>query len=302
MVRAVLLLSVILAISVFGSVNGGYRPVVILHGVGAKAADMQLVISWIQADYPGIYAVSVEIGNGPSDSWFMPINQQVDEFAQTIKNDSNLKNGFNLIGYSQGGLITRAYVERYNDPPVYNLISWVGPQDGVFGVPEVNAICPDNLCPFFDWLFDLLLHGGSPSEFLQTHYSFAAYWKNPHDISGYLANNVFLADINNEKDTKNITYKKNMLSLNTYLLTYATLDSIVIPRVSPWFEFYAPNQEVNIVPFNQSQTYTEDWIGLQTLNKAGKLLFGIAPCSHQNVPTEACKPFYTQYTKPLLSN
>ncbi len=32
----------------------------------------------------------------------MDINLQVELFAQSVKNDSNLKNGFNCIGHSQG--------------------------------------------------------------------------------------------------------------------------------------------------------------------------------------------------------
>lgn len=61
----------------------------------------------------------------------MEINSQVDKLAAAIRADPNLKKGFNLIGHSQGGLLTRAYVERYNDPPVYNLLGWVPPNDGV---------------------------------------------------------------------------------------------------------------------------------------------------------------------------
>lgn len=32
-------------------------------------------------------------------------------------------------------------------------------------------------------------------------------------------------------------------------------DTIVQPRESQWFEFYAPNQDRNILPLNQSQIY-----------------------------------------------
>lgn len=58
-------------------------------------------------------------------------------FAAQLKNDTNLANGFNLVCHSQvilsyvythlkGGLICRAFLERYNDPPVHNFISWAG--------------------------------------------------------------------------------------------------------------------------------------------------------------------------------
>mgnify|MGYP005849249165 CR=1 FL=1 len=65
------------------------------------------------------------------DSLEIYINEQVDIFARAVQADPNLKDGFNLIGHSQGGLITRAYIERYNNPPVYNYISWAGPHFGV---------------------------------------------------------------------------------------------------------------------------------------------------------------------------
>jgi palmitoyl-protein thioesterase len=89
---------------------------------------------------------------------------QVHYFAEILANDTNLRGGFNLIGHSQGALISRhvtilvgntklnrAYIERYNNPPVLNYISWVGPHDGVFGVPDFNYYCPDS-----DYLCDLL--------------------------------------------------------------------------------------------------------------------------------------------------
>jgi pimeloyl-ACP methyl ester carboxylesterase len=57
------------------------------------------------------------------------LNEQIDTFAAIVRSDPKLANGFNMIGHSQGGLITRAYVERYNNPPVYNLISWAGKKE-----------------------------------------------------------------------------------------------------------------------------------------------------------------------------
>ena len=58
---------------------------------------------FIKEDFPGIYVHNVEIGNGRADSLFMNINKQVEQFAQHVKSDPKLRNGFNLIGHSQGG-------------------------------------------------------------------------------------------------------------------------------------------------------------------------------------------------------
>jgi palmitoyl-protein thioesterase len=64
----------------------------------------------------------------------------VDEFARVVRSDPRLAKGFNLIGHSQGGLISRAYIERYNDPPVHNFITWATPHGGQYGVPELGPM------------------------------------------------------------------------------------------------------------------------------------------------------------------
>lgn len=62
------------------------------------------------------------------------MNDQVEDFCSQIRSDPKLKDGFNLIGYSQGGLITRGFVERCNYPPVHNYITWSAPHGGTFGI------------------------------------------------------------------------------------------------------------------------------------------------------------------------
>jgi palmitoyl-protein thioesterase len=47
-----------------------------------------------------------------------------------VKADPKLQNGFNAVGFSQGSQFLRAYVERCNDPPVYNLITMGGQHMG----------------------------------------------------------------------------------------------------------------------------------------------------------------------------
>lgn len=52
------------------------------------------------------------------------VNEQIDLVAEQIANVTELKDGFDAIGFSQGGQFLRAYVERYNTPPVHNLITF----------------------------------------------------------------------------------------------------------------------------------------------------------------------------------
>jgi len=273
-----------------------------MHGLLAGAEAMSHAQAWIQADFPGIYVKNVEIGNGRLDSLFMDINDQVANLSRQIASDPNLVNGYNLVCHSQGGLLCRAFIERYNNPPVYNFISWAGPNDGVYGTPEFNAICPDVLCPWLNWFMDEVLDGAWVEQAFQETISFAAYWKDPFSLDDYLKYNIFLADINNEREEKNSTYKKNLASLNYLLLEYSTIDNIVIPMQSPWFYFYAANTDTTLVPMNQSQLYEEDWIGLKALNDQGKLGMVGVDCDHQDIPRDDCKIYYDMYTRPLLNN
>lgn len=48
-------------------------------------------------------------------------------------------------------------------------------------------------------------------------------------------------------------------------------ETIVEPKDSEWFEFYAPDKTDTIVSLKDSPIYKEDWIGLKQLDQAGKL-------------------------------
>eukprot|EP00041_Stephanoeca_diplocostata_P019665 m.427572 g.427572 ORF g.427572 m.427572 type:complete len:311 (+) comp21363_c1_seq6:296-1228(+) len=280
-----------------------WRPVVLMHGLDAAAESMSHAQGWIEADFPGIYTRSIEIGNGKEDSLLFNMNKQVDIFAENVRKDPKLVHGFNVIGHSQGGLVIRGYVERYNDPPVFNMISWAGPQAGVYGVPDFNALCPDHTCPWLDELATHLSDGSWADKFVQEHFSFTNYWKPPLNYSAYLEANIFLADINNERDVKNDTYKAHLSALNTYALCYSELDTIVIPRTSPWFQFYAIGSDTKVVEWNQTRSYLEDWIGLKLLQDSGKLVRWSVPCTHADIPRADCKAqSYDTITRNLLNN
>jgi len=282
------------------AVLGVFRPVALMHGLDASAEAMNGVEQWVKADFPGIYTHNIEVGNGKEDSWFMPIERQVEEFAKVVKADVNLAKGFNLICHSQGGMLARAYIERYNNPPVHNFITWSTPHAGVYGVPDFNVLCPDKDCPWLNEIMSALMEG--KADVLQDHIAFAAYWRDPINVTAFKAKNKFLTDINNMRDAKNSTYRANMISLNSFLAMFTTRDAIVIPNSSPWFQFFADGSMETVTPLRQTDTYLGDWIGLQTLDKAGKLFPRQCNCTHQDYPRADCKWAYDLYTKPLLNN
>jgi hypothetical protein len=39
---------------------------------------------------------------------------------------------------------------------------------------------------------------------------------------------------------------------------------------SEWFDWYSPQNPTELLPLNQTQLYTEDWIGLRALDQVGQ--------------------------------
>ena len=56
---------------------------------------------------PGIYLRSIQIGNTIDEDvfngFFYNANDQIDLVCKNLSKDATLKNGFNVIGFSQGG-------------------------------------------------------------------------------------------------------------------------------------------------------------------------------------------------------
>jgi palmitoyl-protein thioesterase len=67
------------------------------------------------------------------------MNVLVDEACQQVRDDPELADGYNAVGFSQGALFIRALAQRCSSPPVRTLISVGGPQQGIFGLPH----CPN---------------------------------------------------------------------------------------------------------------------------------------------------------------
>jgi len=250
-----------------------YRPVVIWHGMGDTCCysfSMGAIKKEIERLLPGIYVYSVMIGDNmiedEIEGFLSNSNDQIDFVCNQAKSDPNLQNGFNAIGFSQGSQFLRGYVERCNDPPVYNLISMGGQHQGVADIPDCITV-NESICT----LVEELLAFGAYTDFVQEHVIQAQYFKDPMDMSDYLKHSIFIADINNERDTKNETYKKNLVSLNNFALFKFDLDTVVIPRDSEWFGFYAPGSTSQLIGMMDQPIYKEDWIGLKTLYESGRL-------------------------------
>ncbi|XP_061870613.1 palmitoyl-protein thioesterase 1 isoform X3 [Colius striatus] len=100
----------------------------------------------------------------------------------------------------------------------------------------------------------------------------AEYWHDPLKEEDYRKNSIFLADINQERGI-NETYKKNLMALKKFVMVKFLNDTMVDPPISEWFGFYKSGQAKETVPLQETVLYTEDRLGLQQMDKAGKLVF-----------------------------
>ena len=93
----------------------------------------------------------------------------------------------------------------------------------------------------------------------------AQYFRDPANIDQYLEHSNYLADINNERDEKNATYKENFSKLNKLVLV--SLPKILfVPKESSQFHDFDPEHKRSI-PFLYTELYKNDYIGLKPLRK-----------------------------------
>ncbi|XP_061870612.1 palmitoyl-protein thioesterase 1 isoform X2 [Colius striatus] len=225
----------------------------------------------VEKKIPGIYVLSLKIGNNlvqdVENSFFMNVNDQVREVCRQLAGDPRLKGGYNAMGFSQGGQFLRAVAQRCPSPPMLTLISVGGQHQGVFGFPR----CPGESSHVCDWIRRALALGAyTPA--VQEHLVQAEYWHDPLKEEDYRKNSIFLADINQERGI-NETYKKNLMALKKFVMVKFLNDTMVDPPISEWFGFYKSGQAKETVPLQETVLYTEDRLGLQQMDKAGKLVF-----------------------------
>lgn len=249
-------------------------PIVLWHGMGDSCCNplsMGSIKKLLEGNIPGVYVKSLEIGSNVltdmENSFLMNANDQIQMACKQIEEDVKLKNGYNAIGFSQGGQFLRGVAQRCPKAIMNNLISVGGQHQGVYGFPR----CPGESTKLCDYVRELL-NLGAYTDFVQHHLAQAEYWHDPLNEDEYKAKSLFLADINNE-NVKNESYKANLKKLSNFVMIKFSGDKMVDPKESEWFGFYKPGQSKDLFTLQESQLYSEDRLGLKEMDKAGKLHF-----------------------------
>ncbi|CAO2588870.1 Palmitoyl-protein thioesterase 1 [Lemmus lemmus] len=224
-------------------------PLVIWHGMGDSCCNpisMGAIKKMVEKELPGIYVLSLEIGKNMMEdvenSFFLNVNSQVTIVCQILEKDPRLQQGYNAMGFSQGGQFLTLLGKAMSL--------------GCLG----TGACPghaDREAPLFLLFLSLVQ---------------AQYWHDPIKEDVYRNHSIFLADINQERSV-NESYKKNLMALKKFVMVKFLNDSIVDPIDSEWFGFYRSGQAKETIPVQESTIYKEDRLGLKQMDKAGKLVF-----------------------------
>lgn len=263
--------------------DNGPTPVVMWHGMGDTCCNpMSLghIQKWIEREVPGVYVHSLKFGKTviqDEESGFLtPVNKQVEEACATIKNDEKLKNGYNAVGFSQGGQFLRAVAQRCPDPPMKNLVSVGGQHQGVYGIPQCEKLPAvfQFLCTMGREAISAIVYTG----LVQDHLVQAQYWHDPLHHDKYVQHSQFIAEINNEGPSPKDEYAQNLMKLQKLVLVMFEDDNMVEPRESSHFKFYKEGQSKEVVDFNESSLGLKDT--LQKMRDEGKIDYLSTPGDH----------------------
>jgi len=274
-------------------------PVVLWHGMGDSCCNpfsMGSVTRYIEKQIPGVYVHSLMIGENvvqdTENGFFLNINSQIELACQRIKEDPKLQGGYHAVGFSQGGLFFRGLAERCPEPPIKNLVSVGGPQQGVYGLPKCLGE-NHRLCDYVR----RLLNYGAYIGWIQRLLVQAQYWHDPLAEQEFSEKSLFLADINNQGSDKNQTYKENLMKLDHLVLVKFSQDTVVDPKGSEWFSWFDSSSAQTMVPLQQTVLYQEDWIGLKELDQSGRLKLMAVDGDHLQLSQEAFDEIIDNYLK-----
>ncbi|XP_030382627.1 palmitoyl-protein thioesterase 1 [Scaptodrosophila lebanonensis] len=278
-----------------GQEAGAVLPVVLWHGMGDTCCfpfSLGSIKKLIEEQTNGTYVLSLKIGGNVvldyESGFFIHPDKQVEYACKQLAKDARLANGYNAIGFSQGGQFLRAVAQRCPKPPMRTLISLGGQHQGVFGLPK----CPTLSTSTCEYL-SRLLNYAAYEDWVQEQLVQATYWHDPLHDNSYRLKSTFLADINNELYLK-VNYIENLNKLKKFVMVKFLNDTIVQPRDSQWFEFYTPGQDREMQPLNQSKVYSN--LGLDKMQANGKLKFLSLEGDHLAISKE----WFIQNLVPLL--
>jgi len=259
-------------------------PLAFMHGMGDSCFNSGMKqITEQSGKHMGVYSVCIPTGNtrvsDTDDGFFMSMNNNVDEWAKRVKNDSNLAKGFHAVGFSQGNSVIRGYIQKYNDPPVHTFLSVHGTVNGVAGFPNCN---PDGMLgPVCKLLAEALGEFAYMTE-IQDHLFQADYFRDPmrYNDTAYLEHSQ-IAQWNNENPANiNPSFRDNFVKVKKFAMIKAMKDTMVFPNEAEWWGEFASGSLKTVLKMENTPNYIKNTFGLKTVHEAGKIVFNTTSGNH----------------------
>lgn len=221
------------------------------------------------------------------------MDANVDVFAEKVRADPNLANGFNCVGLSQGNNICRGYIQRYNDPVVNTHLSIHGPLVGVAALPHCypDSEKSGSLCVELSDLLSKLAYTSKMQDLLfqANYFRDVNYVSTPqYKLTSQMGN------WNNEDGTIDKTIKTNFAKTNTFAMIKANEDSVVVPREGEWWGAYDSDYKT-ILTMKETSWYQSDSFGLKTADAAGKIYFESTDGNHLDFTDEQLYSWLDKY-------
>lgn len=238
-------------------------PTVLMHGILANKDNLNELKEMLEMNF-NIKVYNLELGNGSPYSLYTPMKKQLSDLCDLIYSMDELKNGFNFIGMSQGGLLARGYVEYCNEYKVNNLITLVSPNSGVFYKNN-----------FFDNIYE-------PAK--QEEISFADYWRDPYRYELYKSNSTYLAELNAET-----SINRRLDIVNNFIMVWSSRDEVIEPPESGKFSMYfVDNDKLELLELRDTSLYHNNFLGLKTMDEQNRLHFHETDCLHSEHREPEC--------------
>lgn len=271
--------------------KASHLPIVIWHGMGDyfDSDSMQRVNDTLTKTLDGVETYFISLKNTSSADQRATVlgdaMTQVLDVCDELSSMESLKNGFNGIGFSQGGLFMRSVVEMCG-LPIHTLITFGSPHNGVTDFP----LCDTWLCKQRNRILRSQVYDSK----IQDSVIQAQYFRDVNDYDTYIEKSGFLKYVNNEFIT-NRTYIKNIARLDKLVLVKFNQDRTLVPKESAWMWDTESSDESTPIPFNQTDSYMNDLIGFQSLDKAGKIDFLSVEGEHMKIPDKDLESIATKY-------
>ena len=233
---------------------------------------------------------------------FESLTYQVPVILEQVKEIAAGYDKVIAVGHSQGGIIWRGVIEKWEDHNVDTFITLASPQHGVANIPaeildkfvesqieseglksiimemlgKIRGIFRlEFLLEIFKQVILILGHEEESDELIESIFSLAPanYYLDSTNHTLYLENISFFPELNNEKgsDQEKETQKENFLGLRKLVMIGGPQDGLFVPWQSAIFGYFDENGYAgqNVLNMTETTFYKEDLFGLRTLAERG---------------------------------